>query len=38
MQDSSHYSELRQRSLDARRSLSLDAGVSFWREALQGSP
>jgi glycosyltransferase involved in cell wall biosynthesis len=36
MQDPTHYAALRQRSLDVRDSLSLEAGVAFWRDALQG--
>jgi glycosyltransferase involved in cell wall biosynthesis len=35
--DPEHYERLRQRALEARASLSLEAGVSFWRDALQGS-
>jgi glycosyltransferase involved in cell wall biosynthesis len=37
MQDRVHYAELKQKSLDVRDSLSLEAGVQFWREALQVS-
>jgi L-malate glycosyltransferase len=35
MQDQSHYAALKQKSLDVRESLSLEAGVTFWRDALQ---
>jgi glycosyltransferase involved in cell wall biosynthesis len=35
LQDASHFAALRQKSLDVRESLSLEAGVRFWREALQ---
>jgi glycosyltransferase involved in cell wall biosynthesis len=35
LQDSSHYAELKQKSLAVRQSLSLEAGVAFWRDALQ---
>lgn len=38
MQDRAHYAELRQKSVDVRDSLSLEAGVSFWRDALQVTP
>jgi glycosyltransferase involved in cell wall biosynthesis len=35
LQDGGHYAELRQRGLKFRDTLSLEAGVRFWREALQ---
>ncbi len=35
LRDPSHYQELRQRALQARSSLSLEAGVAFWRDALR---
>lgn len=35
LEDRAHFAELRQRSLDTRAALSLEAGVTFWREALQ---
>lgn len=35
LQDQSHFAELKQKSLDVRQSLSLEAGVAFWRDALQ---
>lgn len=35
MQDHEHYAALKQKSLDVRQSLSLEAGVAFWRDALQ---
>jgi glycosyltransferase involved in cell wall biosynthesis len=35
LQDQPHFAALRQKALAARDSLSLEAGVSFWREALQ---
>jgi glycosyltransferase involved in cell wall biosynthesis len=38
LQDRDHFSQLKQKSLDVRESLSLEAGVAFWRDALQGSP
>jgi glycosyltransferase involved in cell wall biosynthesis len=38
LEDPSHYAALRQKSLDVRQSLSLEAGVAFWRDALQGRP
>jgi glycosyltransferase involved in cell wall biosynthesis len=38
IRDGSHYAELRERALAARRTLSLEAGVAFWRDALQGRP
>ena len=36
LQDQAHYAELKQKSLDVRQSLSLEAGVAFWRDALGG--
>jgi glycosyltransferase involved in cell wall biosynthesis len=38
LQDGEHYRALRQNALDARDSLSLEAGVAFWRDALQTRP
>jgi glycosyltransferase involved in cell wall biosynthesis len=38
LQDQSHYQELRERALSARQTLSLEAGVAFWRDALTGAP
>jgi glycosyltransferase involved in cell wall biosynthesis len=35
VRDPSHLGELRERALGARPALSLDAGVAFWRDALQ---
>jgi glycosyltransferase involved in cell wall biosynthesis len=34
LKDPSHYQSLRERALAARQSLSLEAGVAFWRDAL----
>jgi glycosyltransferase involved in cell wall biosynthesis len=36
IRDAAHFAALRQKSLDVRDSLSLEAGVAFWRDALQG--
>ena len=35
LQDTSHFAELKQKSLAFRQSLSLEAGVAFWRDALR---
>lgn len=37
VKDTDHYRELRSHALAARQSLSLEAGVAFWRDALQGA-
>jgi glycosyltransferase involved in cell wall biosynthesis len=37
VRDRSHYDELRARAIQARETLSLEAGVAFWRSAL-GAP
>jgi len=37
LRDPSHYAQLKQKSLSVRQSLSLEAGVEFWRDALSGS-
>lgn len=34
LKDDAHFSALRTRGLEARRQLSLEAGVAFWRDAL----
>jgi glycosyltransferase involved in cell wall biosynthesis len=37
LRDPSHQAELKQKSLAVRQTLSLEAGVAFWRDALGGS-